>query len=201
MKTKINTKAILTWFGFGSLLLILGLVLFIRFSPYKKISGYDRKVIKNSIVINKQNKEVYSYICNENEKWMEYVHHTNIINKKFGYIDEEGTIIRYFCNSDETGQQFDGVLIKSIKNKTRKLKLYNFVDFPINFEDVISEQAFKVLPENKCELSMTIFYTKKNPDLWDEIKAHVASYRVKKAMLENLKNIKYDLEINAPETK
>lgn len=201
--TKIKTLNILKWTAIGSSGLLIALVLFIRFSPYKKLSGHDANGVENSIVIDRSTDMVFDFMCQQGDvkRWMLYIDHIDVLSKQLNKVSEVGTISRFYSNNDETGQTYDAEVLQSEKNKKRVVKLFNFTDFPITFNEVINEQVFKTLPENKCELSLKLYYEKARPDFWDEVKAHVASYRIKKAFRENMENLKKELENGMPENK
>jgi hypothetical protein len=130
-----------------------------------------------------------------------YIDHIDMLSKQMDSTNEVGAVSRFYTNSDETGQFYDAQVLQSEKNKKRVVKLFNFTDFPISFNEIINEQVFRSLPENKCELSLSLYYKKTCPDFWDEVKAHVASYRIKKAFRENMNNLKKELENHKPENK
>jgi hypothetical protein len=203
MKTKINAINILKWIALSCSATLIGLVLFIRFSPYKKLSDREQNGIHDRVMINRPVDIVFDFMCQAGDvkKWMLYIDHVDMLTKKADTKSETGTVTRFYTNSDETGQAYDVKVLQSIKNKKRVLKLYNFTDFPITFNEIINEQVFTILPENKCELNMKLYYKSTRPDLWDEVKAHVASYRVKKAFRENMENLKTELESIVPENK
>jgi len=180
---------------------VLGLILFIRFSPYKKISGTTKNGVTQEIIINASPKKVFEYMTNSDIKnnWMIYIDHVDVL--KSGIGNETGSLKRYYANDDETGQHYDALVLKSEKNKMRILKIFNYTDFPINLSETINEQLFEALPDNKCALKLSLFYHKKSPDFWDEIKAHVVSYRIKKVLKENLESLKETLESQTSYTK
>ncbi len=187
----------------GSSALLIALVLFIRFSPYKKLSDREQNGIQTRIIIDRQVNVVFDFMFeSQNTKnGTLYVDHINVITKQTDSASEIGTISRFYCNNDETGQTYDGEVLKSVKNIKRVVKLSNFIDFPIEFNEVINEQLFKPISENKCELRLSLYYKNSLPDFWDEIKAHVASYRIKMAIYENMQKIKNELENPMPYAK
>lgn len=201
MQTKITAINILKWIAIGSSGLLIGLVLFIRFSPYKKLFGREQNGIQNSIVIDRSTNDVYDFMCRQGDvkKWMLYIDHVDMLAKHMKSSNDGSNVNRFYTNSDETGQAYDVQVMQSEKNKKRVVRLFNFTDFPISFNEAINEQVFKTLPENKCELNMTLYYKKACPDFWDEVKAHVASYRIKKAFRENMESLKKELESVRPE--
>src|SRR5688572_6045253 len=107
-KTKLNSKIIIRWTILSSCALFTGLVLFMRFSPYKKLKGFDRKGIYNSMVIDKPVDTVFDFMCrsNESKKWMHYIDHIDVLANEPENSTEVGKISRFYANSDETGQQY-----------------------------------------------------------------------------------------------
>jgi uncharacterized membrane protein len=203
MKTKLKVITLLKWTAVCCTGLLIGLVLFIRFSPYKKLPGHNKCGIKHAIVINNTAENVYEFLCNqpEEKKWMNYTDHIDLVSKQADSLSEIGNIFRHYSNNDETGQMYDSKVLKIEKNKRRVIRLNHFTDFPMSFNEIITEQQFRTLPENKCELSMTLFYENTKPDFWDEVKAYLASYRIKKAIRENMENLKKEMEKQIPYTK
>lgn len=196
MTTKINLKNFVRWMLISSSLVIIALVLFFRFSPYDNENGNKKKLIKTSIIINKPVDTVYYFMSKNKpcEKGLLYLDHIDVLNNPKKANSEVGTKKRFYTNADETGQQFDGIVINSIKNKKRRLELFNFQNFPMEFNNLIHEQTFSKIGKNKCKLNMKLFYKKNTPEFWDEVKAHIASYRIKKAFKENMLVIKTQLE-------
>lgn len=196
MKRQRKLKQTIQWISISSTLVTIGLILFIRFSPYKTNGSDGIKKVSNSIIINKPAQDVFNFMSTKNSenKWMIYVDHIVVLKKNSDSKTETGNVLRYYCNTDETGQQYDAKIIKSVKNKERKLKIYNYVDFPLALNEVVHQQLYRSLPENKCELNMSIYYNKKHPGFFDEMKAHIASYRIKKIIHENMLNLKAELE-------
>lgn len=203
MNKPIRIKKYLRWITISTLPILLGLILFIRFSPYKKANGSTKNAVTQEIIINASPKKVFEFMSAAELKpnWMLYIDHVEVLKANLSEGKETGTIRRYFANDDETGQHYDALVLKSEKNKMRVLKIFNYTDFPVNLSETINEQLFEALPDNKCALKLSLYYNKKSPDFWDELKAHLVSYRIKKVLKENLENLKETLESQTPFTK
>jgi len=178
--------------GFGSVALGLTCALLVYYSPYKAYAGHTYKMVQHSVIINKPVHVVFRFM-NDNsgtKNWITYVDHIQLLNKPGG---KKGAHWRYYCNADETGQKFDGMLIHIKNNRSRKLKLFRFKDFPFEPGELIHEQLYCPLRGNRCKLFFTLYYNKK-PGVYDDFKASIAAYKVKQALRENLNNIKVVLE-------
>ncbi len=192
---KLTFKNLLQWIAVSSFIILAGLILFIRFSPYQVENGTTQKAIKNEVIINCPVETAFDYMSSDDnmKNKLEYLDHTKTI-KSASKDNSYGKITRFFCNSDEKGQCYDGMVIGSVQNKKRKIKLYNFVEFPLSFDEITNEQNFKKLTNSSCKLTFKLLYQHKNIGVWNEIKAQLSSYRVKNIISKELKNIKFELE-------
>jgi len=195
MEKKSKFKKILKWAAFSLLGIVMVLGLMIWFSPYRKHDGFNYKLIKHSVVINASADSVFHFLGNSANatRWSVFVNHISPLNAQEVSDGKIGSKRRCFCNADEKGQQWDEIITEVIPSKKRQLRTYNYVDFPIYADGLGTEQLYKPLGENKCELSFTVFYLDE-PSWTDELKTYFAAYRIKSIFAQNLNNIKRIVE-------
>lgn len=186
-------KRVLAFTGIALMMLVTGLWLF---SPYRHHPGFDYKLVKHSVVINAPADSVFRFLGNSGNaaKWSVYVNHISPLNRQEVPDGKPGSRRRCYCYANEKGTQWDEVITQVEPNKKRQISCYNLVDFWVSTEGLGTEQLYKPLGENKCELTFTVFFLNKRPTFWDEFKTSLAAYRIKSIFAKNMDNIKRMIE-------
>ncbi|OGS76186.1 MAG: hypothetical protein A3D31_01015 [Candidatus Fluviicola riflensis] len=172
------------------------MLLAICFSPYRSHEGYSYRLIKESVVVDVPVDSAFKFLGNSDnaKRWSVYVDHITTLNSIRTPDGTPGSIRRCFCNKDEKGQRWDELITLVEPNKRRQLTTYNLVDFPMQANGLASEQHFRKISENRCEITFTLFFANHDPGLWDEFKTFFGAYKVQSIFRLNLNNIKRILE-------
>lgn len=191
-KSSYIRKGIL-WIGAISLGLF---ILVATTSPYDYDPSYDHSVIQYGIDIDAPSSAVYRYLSNSQSaaEWSVYVHHITTLNADLFKDGAVGSIRRCFTQSDEKGNRWDELIVEDIPNIKRKLQLFNLINFPISAEGLVTEQLYETLPHDRTRLRLTLFYEGGKPGIWDAIKTHLASYKIRSIFKQNMMNIKNNVE-------
>lgn len=178
------------------ILFIVASIVMIVISPYGKHEGFDYKVVKTSIEINKPVEEVYRYIGNSANasKWSVYVDHISPLNTATYPDGTVGSKRRVFCNKDEKGRRWDELISENIPNKTRELELYNYHDFPMTASHLATRQLYEAISTNKTYLTFTVYFKDYKPGLIELYKMYLGSFWIKDIFERNMKNIKQNVE-------
>jgi len=123
-----------------------------------------------------------------------YVDHISTLNSIRTPDGTPGSIRRCFCNKNEKGQRWDELITLVEPNKRRQLTTFNLIDFPMQANGLASEQRYRKISENRCEITFTLFFANHDPGFWDEFKTYFGAYQVQSIFQQNLKNIKRILE-------
>jgi hypothetical protein len=188
---KILKKIIQNLIGF---LFILGLILGIAiyFSPYKK----QKSEAKNTVAIVTQIKapidSVFAYLGNSSnaDDWSSFVDHISVLNPAEVPDGSVGSFRRCFEKADESGMTWDEEIVSVVPSKNRKLTIFNMQHFSIQAEGLATEQRYKKLSNNKTELTFVLYFDQNPVDFLDQIKMHLASYKIASIFEQNLANIK-----------
>jgi len=189
-------KRIRKW-GFWLLaILTTGTLAAIYFSPYGTHQGFSYKLMKESVVVDVSVDSAFRFLGNsENAKrWSVYVDHITTLNSNDAPDGTPGSIRRCFCNKNEKGQMWDERITLVEPNKRRQLTISNLVDFSIQANGLASEQRYRKISRNRCEITFTIFFANHDPGFWDEFKMYLGAYKARSIFEQNLGNIKRILE-------
>ncbi|HLP53455.1 MAG TPA: SRPBCC family protein [Fluviicola sp.] len=188
-----RTRKVLLWL-FS--VVIAGMMLLIFFSPYGSHEGFSYKLIRESVVVDVPVDSAFRFLGNSDNarRWSVYVDHITTLNSIRTPDGTPGSIRRCFCNKDEKGQRWDELITLVEPNKRRQLTTYNLVDFPMQANGLASEQRYRKIAENRCEITFTLFFANHDPGFWDELKTYFGAYKVQSIFRQNLDNIKRILE-------
>jgi hypothetical protein len=180
------------------ILVTLGIILMISFSPYGNHDDLPYKAVRQTVEINAPVEQVFSYMGNSANatKWSVYVDHISPLNAAEQRDGTVGSKRRCFTNADETGRAWDETILIVEKNKRRRLNIFNMVNFPMTSDCVLTEQLYEKVNDTKCKLTLTLFLDTEKAGLWDKFKMYYAAYQSNDIFARNLANIKkYNEEI------
>jgi len=171
-------------------------LLTIYFSPYGKQKGFSYKLMKESVVVNVSVDSAFRFLGNSDnaKRWSVYVDHISTLNSAEARDGTPGSVRRCFCNKNEKGQRWDERITVVEPNKRRQLTISNFVDFSMQANGLASEQRYRKISENSCEITFTIFFVNHDPSFWEEFKMYFGMYKAQSIFEQNLGNIKHILE-------
>ena len=178
-----------------SVILTSGSSLMVLLSPFKKY--HHRNEIRNEVIINAPPCEVFEYLGNSSNaaKWSVYVDHITTLNKDKVEDGKVGSIRRCFANQDENvGEKWDELITEVIPCKKRQLSIYNLQNFSFAAEGLLTEQQYYEVNNDKTKLVFTVFYKDNQTNLMDEMKTHFVSYNIEDVFIQNMNNIKYEVE-------
>lgn len=177
-------------------LLVAGMSLAIYFSPYGSHEGFSYKLIKESVVVDVPVDSAFRFLGNSDnaKRWSVYVDHITTLNGIRTPDGTPGSIRRCFCHKNEQGQRWDELITLVEPNKRRQLTTFNLIDFPMKANGLASEQRYRKISENRCEITFTLFFANHNPGFYDEFKTYFGAYKARSIFEQNLKNIKRILE-------
>lgn len=189
-------KKLLKFLGYFLVIVFVATVLMIVFSPYGHKPDSTVKRVEYSVIINAPVEDVFAYLGNSDnaKNWSVFVDHINTLNADEVADGAVGSLRRCFVNADETGTHWDEETVEVILNEKRRLTIFNMQGFPMSAENLATEQLYKALEENQCELTFTVFFTSDSPGLFDQLKMYFAAYRIKSIFKGNMENIKRDVE-------
>lgn len=175
------------------LVLITFTILFYINNPFDYDDNMDRKIIKESVLINTPTSTVFKVLgYSENaRKWSVFVHHITPLNSNIAPDGEVGSSRRCFTQEDETGLKWDEDVVIVELNKRRRITIYNMVDFPFQSKGLVTEQLYEEKENGKCLLSFTLFFENTETNLFDEIKTYISAYYIEDIFRKNLENIKH----------
>ena len=178
---------------------ILLIVLFsaiVLFSPYGSHEGFPYKLVKHTVEIEASVERVFKFLSNSTSasRWSVFVNHITTINPDSFPDGTVGCRRRCFCKQDETGIKWDELITEVVLNKKRQLVIYNLKDFPMTAEHLATEQIYEKVSDNKCSLTLTVFFKDVEPTLWEKFKTYFAAYKIKSIFKRNMSNIKRIVE-------
>lgn len=178
--------------------LIIAVILAMIFSPYRYHRGESERMIISSVEIDAPIEEAFNYLGNSAnaEDWSVFVHHITPINEDEFPDGSVGSIRRAFCEADESGKRWDELTTAVIPNELRRLEVYDFVNFPVDAENLFTEQRYTVLENGNTRVDFTLQYSEE-PSLIDAFQTYLAAYRVQSIFDQNLENIKRLVEVNS----
>jgi len=181
----------------GIFLLLLALFLaMIIFSPYHEYDGFSYKLVKNSIEINAPVSIVFAYLGNSKNasEWSSYVNHIHTLNADSVADGMPGSRRRCFVDAAEKGAQWDETITEVIPEKKRQLIIYNLTGFPIEANNLATEQIYEPIENNKCRLTFSVFFKDAEPGFAEYVKMKFAAFTIKSVFRKNLQNIKHFTE-------
>lgn len=170
------------------------LVLMVVFSPYSRQG--DQRMIAYSLVIDAPTELVFDYLGNsENASdWSVFVDHISTLNGGEIPDGSVGSIRRCFVHADESGTQWDEEIVVLIPYEKRRLTIFNMQDFPMTAAHLVTEQLYRKITDDQCELTFTVFYDQEHPGLLSHLKLYFAAYRMQRIFKQNMENIKRNVE-------
>lgn len=173
----------------------IAVVLFVVFSPYsRKEDGVWN--VSHAIVIDAPVERVFGYlgISEHAADWSVFVHHISTINGAEIPDGSVGSIRRCFVNADESGTKWDEEIVEVLPFVKRRLTIFNMQHFPMTAVHLVTEQRYRKISENQCELTFTVFYDHENPGMLPHLKLYFAAYRIQSIFKQNMGNIKRNIE-------
>lgn len=181
-------------FKYLIIILILGFVAGIFFSPYGKQDGFSYKCVYGKVEINAPIDSVFKYMGNSKhaQDWSVYVDHITPLNDLDGKV---GCKRRCFTSKEETGPTWDEDISIVETNKRRQLTIYDLKDFPMTAKNLVTEQVYRKIDKNKTELKLVLFFGPAKKEWFDELKMYFAAFKIKNIFEGNLSNIRREIEI------
>ena len=174
-----------------SAITICFLIVCLMFSPYRYSSNFKKRILIETIKINAPAKQVYQYLGNSNNasEWSSFVSHIIPLNGEKFKDGTIGSIRRCFKNKNEKGETWDEEIIINELNQRRRLTVYNLKNFPISCSGLLTEQLYKTISKNQCQLSFSLFLNEE-AGIIEHLKMYYASYQINEIFRKNLENIK-----------
>jgi uncharacterized protein YndB with AHSA1/START domain len=168
----------------------------IAFSPYGSHEGFPYKLVKYTVEINAPVDSVFNFLGNSKNasKWSVFVNHLTTLNADSFPDGTVGSRRRCFRSKDETGVQWDELITEKTVNQKRQLVIYNMKNFSIAADHLATEQIYEKTADNKCRLTLTVFFKNAEPSLWEKFKMYFAAYKIKSVFEGNMANIKRIVE-------
>lgn len=187
-------KKISLWIVSSLVLLVCGIVLF---SPFGHHPGFPYKLVRTTVDIDAPPDEVFRYLGNSAHAhdWSVFVDHITPLNANEVKDGTPGARRRCFRTSEEKGIQWDELITEVVPNQKRQLTMYNLHGFPMQAEDLATEQRYEPLDGGKrTRLTFTLFFYHNQPSLIDQAKTYFAAYTVHSIFSQNMHNIKRIVE-------
>ena len=128
--------------------------------------GFDNVIYQGSshkVIINAPAKQIYQYLSNSKNasEWSSFVSHIIPLNPKITKDGTIGSIRRCFKNKNEKGETWDEEIVINELNQRRRLTIFNLKNFPLNSNGLLTEQLYKTISKNQCQLSFSLFLNEK----------------------------------------
>jgi uncharacterized membrane protein len=175
-------------------LILITTALVIVFSPIRNFENVNQ--IRNEVIINAPIDEVFSYLGNSAnaKKWSVFVSDIVPLNSHKIKDGEKGSVRRCFVKKEYLEQAYwDEEITKVIENKSRILKIYNFHNFPVHADGLLTEQRYYKLDANRTKLVFSLYY-ENQPGFEDCIKTYYSSFEIHNIFKRNMNNIKANIE-------
>jgi uncharacterized protein YndB with AHSA1/START domain len=175
-----------------ALILIIGTILMIAFSPYEKTGKGTHKKIVVTVDIASSPAAVFSYLGNSKnaEDWSVFVDHITPLNPEKVADGKIGSIRRCFKDAEEQKGSWDEEILAVELNKYRKLSCFNFRSFELSADNLQTEQIYQTKSNGTTRLKFTLFFEPGKSSWLDELKMYYASYEIRSIFEANLQNIK-----------
>lgn len=175
---------------------IVASIVMIIMSPYGKQEGFDHKLVKTTIDIDRPVEAVYKYLGNSANasKWSVYVDHISPMNADSFPDGAVGSRRRVFCNADEQGRRWDELISENILHSKRELELYNYHDFPMTADHLATSQLYERTSDSTTRLTFTVFFKEYEPSLIETYKMYLGAFWIQNIFEKNMKNIKMYVE-------
>ena len=173
----------------GIVTAFIGFCLFIASTPFKTYQGDKYPKLKVSTIINAPACQVFEYLGNSKNAndWSVFVDHITPIKGNDGDLHSFRRCFRDLSEQEET---WDEEIIIVEPCKRRRLSIFNFKNFPIEANGLLTEQLYEDLGQGKSKLTFTLFFTEEAHYTWPLLKMHAASFYIKNIFEDNLENIK-----------
>ena len=168
-------------------------IVMVIFSPYGSNAEWGYRCVSTSVAINASAQHAYEVLGNSENarKWSTVVHHIPSLNGDQFADGKLGSKRRCFIREDETGKRWDEEIVIDEFAKKRRLTIYNFVDFPLTTDHLLTEQRYVETSANECRLTFTLFLDEEKASWLGELKLYFAAYQVEGIFKKNLENIKH----------
>ncbi|MBS3914891.1 MAG: SRPBCC family protein [Bacteroidetes bacterium] len=183
-------------FKIALLILVAGLLAAYFLAPFGKSGIDDKKSVEYSMQINVSRDSAWKYLSNSNSarEWSVFVHHISTLNATEVPDGKPGSKRRCFCREDETGRRWDEQILSVQQDSFRTISIENMVKFPMTANHLETQQIYKSISENKCEITLRLYYIGNNFSFWDGLKTRAAAYTIQSIFRRNLENMKEILE-------
>lgn len=177
--------------GWIVLLAIVGIILMVVFSPYKKQDNNTYKTVAYTIQIDVPVDSVFNYLGNSKNatNWSSFVDHITPLNADQHPDGTVGAIRRCFKEPNEEGIIWDEEIIVVEKNARRKLTVYDLQGFSMTAKNLVTEQLYKKVNDHSMTLTFSLFF-EDGPSFMDGLKMNFASYQIASIFEANLQNVK-----------
>lgn len=196
MVKKYNWKKIIIIFLFiGS----VSFALLIYFSPFSYREDLGYRAMVHKVEINASVDSVFTFLGNSDNasKWSVFVHHIVPLNGDLIKDGQVGSTRRCFCYANEQGRMWDEMITEVVPNQKRQLTIYNMKDFSMEAPHLATEQKYKSIGMDKCQLTFTVFFKDHQPSMWELTKTYLAAYIIQDIFEQNMNNIKRIIETGA----
>jgi len=183
-----NRTTLIKWSVGFLMFATLAFAILILFSPYGAKKDYIQKAIVVETNIDASSSEVFKYLGNSEHasKWSTFVSKVKSIN-----LVRDGEVgSKRRCFGKEKGIVWDEEILLCQENKKRLLNVYNAKGFPMMADDLLTEQVYEPLTENKTRLKLSLFFKEGKRNFLSEIKMYFAAYVIADIFKNNLTNIK-----------
>jgi len=160
----------------------------IFFSPYGTQQGYTQKAIIVETDIQAPSPKVFEYLGkSENaSRWSTFVSKIKSIN-----LVKDGEVgSKRRCFGKQEGIVWDEEILLTKENEKRLLNVYNAKGFVMMAENLLTEQVYEPIDENKTKLKLTLFFKEGRRNMFSELKMYFAAYIIADIFKDNLTNIK-----------
>jgi len=177
------------------LVIVVGLIAMIWLSPYGYQEKYNERIIVETVLIDADIADVYTYLGNsDNAKdWSVFVDHITPLNPNEFKDGKKESIRRCFKNKDESGIYWDEKILIEEPNQKRQLNIYNMHGFSISGNGLLTEQLY-VTKDGKTELSFVLFLEDNESSFIKELKLYFAGFKVSTIFKGNIERVKSILE-------
>jgi len=164
-------------------------------SVYKLDPSAQTPELKVQIEINASVNAVYSYLGNSDnaQTWSVYVSSIETLNAELYRDGEQGNIRRCFVKGSQDAQFWDEEILQNDKDQLRQLSIFNFNNFPMSADNLVTEQRYFQKADGFCMLEFSLHFAV-SPRFLDQLKMHFASRIIAGIFQQNLMNIKQDIE-------
>ena len=172
------------------ILLIVGLVGLLVWSPYREHEGFPNRLIKETVEIQAPCESIYEYLGNSANarSWSVFVDHITPLNVDQVPDGAQGSIRRSFRNADESGMTWDEYF-ELVEPLRRRLVIYDVTGVPTTEGELLTEQLYEPMSDDGCRLSFTLFF-RKDPSFRDGLLMRLSAHEIARIFRNNIGNVK-----------